>query len=235
MSPHWQTSAAARLGRTSPALGPWGVATPGCSQADPLSHTLSVSTLEPGRGDTRPMLKSNNLQSPPGHAALTFIWEERGDVEIKLGRKNEVKWTLREYIWNLWTLLTSLFLDQNSLIQKHESKWVQIAALNANPSAATGGRCFRRQGRHKSTARPEEDLPPPLGSLSFLGPPQLCLLLLQRWRKTEGGWRGDWQLQFRLENKSWVSRQRPLLDIWCLETSSFSKREKKWNLRRSPL
>lgn len=38
------------------------------------SHSLSASTLEPGHGETRLVLKSNNLQSPPGHVALTFIW-----------------------------------------------------------------------------------------------------------------------------------------------------------------
>ena len=55
------------------------------------SHTLSVSTLEPGHGETRLVLKSNNLQSPPGHVALTFIWEEQRGVEVKLRRKNEFK------------------------------------------------------------------------------------------------------------------------------------------------
>ena len=63
------------------------------------SHSLSASTLEPGHGETRLVLKSNNLQSPPGHVALTFIWEEQRGVEVKLRRKTEFKLTQRGPPW----------------------------------------------------------------------------------------------------------------------------------------
>lgn len=74
-SPHWQTSAAARLWRTSPVQAAPGHGWPQGVHRQILCHTLSLrprwsqDVVLPSRCS-----QSNNLQSPPGFSALTFIW-----------------------------------------------------------------------------------------------------------------------------------------------------------------
>lgn len=66
--------AAARLWRPVPLWAPWDTAKPTWFTGRSSVTHSPCPHLEPGYNGTRLVLKSNNLQSPPGHAALTLIW-----------------------------------------------------------------------------------------------------------------------------------------------------------------